>query len=410
MQYRKWEQPNCTKHNSPMKIIQLKLRGVRIPLRFQFSQSNNAGADHSHSAIVEIHTQEGVIGYGESCPRTYVTGEDIGAVQKELLQLSPELKGGGASSAEEIRLMLSSWEKAGIGPSTRCALELALLDAWSKSEGKPLAGLLDSAPPEALYYSLILPLLKPSALEEQLLPRVRQFSPPAVKLKVDAKLEETIDKLRLLRDFFGPGLPIRVDANAGWTLQQAEKIIPALIEQGITSFEQPLPVGQWEGLKALTGRFGQEASIMADESLLSREQALFLIERGCVNHFNLKISKLGGLFSSLEVYRLAEQHGIPCQLGAHFGETSLLTAAGVLLCGMAGSMTAYEGAMGLFLLEKDITLSSITMGLDGKLDSRTALPESGLGIVDEAVLEGYTQGPAINPNQILSSLKSNIKR
>ena len=73
-------------------------------------------------------------------------------------------------------------------------------------------------------------------------------------------------------------------------------------------------------------------------------------------------------------------------------------------------MTAYEGAMGLFLLEKDITLSSITMGLDGKLDSRTALPESGLGIVDEAVLEGYTQGPAINPNQILSSLKSNIKR
>lgn len=392
-----------------MKITQLRLREVKIPLRYQFSQSNNAGASHSHSAIVEVHTEGGATGYGESCPRTYVTGEDMGAVQKDMQTLSPELKGATIGSAEEIKQKLNEWEEAGIGPSARCALELALLDALSTTDGKPLTELLGSKPPETLHYSLILPLLRPSSLE-QLLPQVRQFSPPAVKLKVDAKLEETTEKINLLRSFFGKGLSIRVDANAGWTPQQAEKIIPRLIEQGVTSFEQPLPASQWAELAGLTRQFGKDARIMADESLISRQKAQFLIEKGCVNHFNLKISKLGGLFSSLEVCRLAEKHGVPSQLGAHFGETSLLTAAGLLLSGLTGSLTAHEGAMGAFLLEEDITQPPITMGLDGNLDSREALPKAGLGIIDEAVLEKYTQGPAINPSQILSSLKSNIRR
>ena len=392
-----------------MKITQLKLREVRIPLRFRFSQSNNPGAGHSHSAIVEVHTEEGVTGYGESCPRIYVTGEDMGAVQRALQLVSPELKGASIGAVEEIKERLSTWEKAGVGPSTRCALELALLDAWSKAEGKPLAEMLGSAPSGKLSYSLVLPLVRPDSLE-QLLPKVRQFSPPSIKLKVDAKLEETTTKIGLIRSTFGQHVPIRVDANAGWTLQQAEKIIPRLIDQGITSFEQPLPAGQWEGLSALTKFFGGNATIMADESLLSPAQAQFLIEKEAVNHFNLKVSKLGGIFGSLEVCQLAEKHGIPCQLGAHFGESSLLSAAGILLSGLAGNLTACEGAMGELLLEKDITAPAISMGLDGKLDGKTALPETGLGRIDEAALEQYTQGPAINPNQLLSSLKSNIRR
>ncbi|MCB0564630.1 MAG: hypothetical protein KDD01_09680 [Phaeodactylibacter sp.] len=392
-----------------MKIIQLNLREIKIPLRFQFSQANNAGALHSHSAIVEVHTADGLIGYGEACPRTYVTGEDMAAVQNGLRLISPEIKGASIQSVEEIKDKLLKWEKAGIGPSVRCALELALLDAWSKTAEKPLAEILNAKPPKTIFYSLILPLLKPSSLE-QLLPEVQHFSPPSVKLKVDAKLEETVSKIKLIRSYFGKELPIRVDVNGGWTLQQAEKIIPRLIEQGVTSFEQPLPVGQWEGLATLTRRFGEQARIMADESLLNRKQAQTLIERKCINHFNLKASKLGGIFSSLEVYQLAHEHDIPCQLGAHFGEASLLTTAGILLSGMAGAMTAYEGAMGTFLLEKDIIVPSITMGLDGRLDTQAGLPKIGLGLIDMAALEQYTQGPAINPNQLLSSLKSNIKR
>ncbi|MCB1116917.1 MAG: hypothetical protein KDK71_10660, partial [Chlamydiia bacterium] len=84
--------------------------------------------------------------------------------------------------------------------------------------------------------------------------------------------------------------------------------------------------------------------------------------------------------------------------------------AGILLGGMAGDLTAYEGAMGAFLLEKDITAPSITMGLDGRLDTQENLPKAGLGFIDEAALQQYTQAPAINASQILSSLKSNIKR
>lgn len=371
-----------------MRLTQLKLREVRIPLRFQFSQSNNAGTRQSHSAIVEVHTAGGIAGYGESCPRLYVTGEDMASVHEDMQRLAPGLSGRSFRSVDAIREVVLEWEEAGIGPSTRCALELALLDAWSKEQEQPLDELPGCTLPEELHYSLVLPLLGPSQLE-RLLPMVKHFTPPSVKLKVDGNLEETIAKVALIRGRFGQELPIRVDVNAGWTLQQAEELIPRLIEQGVTSFEQPLPAGEWEGMAVLTRRFGKEASIMADESLLGYKEAEALIEGGCCNHFNLKISKLGGIFSSLRVYRLAEKNGIPCQLGAHFGETSLLTAAGLLLSGMAGALTAHEGAMGEFLLEKDIVIPAITFGPDGRLESRMAASKKGLGIIDGKILDQY---------------------
>lgn len=70
--------------------------------------------------------------------------------------------------------------------------------------------------------------------------------------------------------------------------------------------------------------------------------------------FNLKISKNGGLFNTLAIYRLAQEHGIACQLGAHFGETGILTGAGILFGALAGPLTALEGGLGTHLLEYDL--------------------------------------------------------
>jgi L-alanine-DL-glutamate epimerase-like enolase superfamily enzyme len=112
---------------------------------------------------------------------------------------------------------------------------------------------------------------------------------------------------------------------------------------------------------------------MADESLLGMASARELIDKNACNHFNLKISKLGGLLTALDVYQLAHANGIPCQLGAHFGETSLLGTAGIILANKAPQLTNLEGAMSGLLLENDIFAPAVQHDLKGQLNSEEYL-------------------------------------
>lgn len=353
--------------STKMQIRGVALRELRIPLNFQFRQSNNGGATRSLSVLLELQLQNGIIGYGEACPRTYVTGESVTDVRTDLNRIRPQLLQQPITSLLALQRKLREWTGQGIGPSTRCAFELAWLDAWSKTEGISLPQLVGFYPSGTLHYSLVVPLVKPATLR-RLLEKISHFQPPALKLKVDADLSRNLRNIELLQAHFGSDIPIRVDVNGGWTLEQALKLIPKLMAVGVFSFEQAVAADNIAGLKMLTETFGHEARIMADESLLNLEQAAYFLENGVCNHFNLKISKLGGIFSTLQVYRLAEQHGIPCQLGAHFGETSILAAAGAVMAGMAeGELTACEGAMGAFLLSSDIVERSIQFDLQGRL-------------------------------------------
>lgn len=373
-----------------MNVKQLKLRRLNIPLRFQFSQSNNAGTRQSLAALLELETADGVKGYGESCPRTYVTGETMESVRTDLQKIAPRLYERPVSSPEELKARLYQWEKKGIGNSSLCAVELAWLDAWSRTENKPLTELLGVSGDKTLSYSLILPLLSPQKMAG-LFQNLSAFRPPKIKFKVDKDLDSAIAKVKLIQEYFGFDTPIRVDVNGGWTLAEALENIPALMKQGVYSFEEPLPAGQMMELSELTRRFGSEARIMVDESLLSLYKAQFLLEHGLCNHFNLKISKLGGIFRTQDVYRLAAEYGVSCQLGAHFGETSLLTAAGLLLAATAGPLTACEGAMGEFLLERDIGQPSIRHALNGALSMEDYLAKPGLTeMVDGDLVEKYT--------------------
>lgn len=373
-----------------MKIDQVNLHQIEIPMRFQFSQANNT-TSKSNSAILELITATGIRSYGEACPRLYVTGESMAAVKKDLTVIASALKRTDFESTEDIVAQLQNWEATGIGSSTQCALELALLDAWSRTQETPIYQMInrDRQPPTEITYSLVLPLLKPTHFAA-LLNSIQFFQPKAIKLKVDNNMTANLERLRLIREHIGEAVPVRVDVNAGWTLVQARQFIPRFLEAGVTSFEQPLAADQLDGLAELTATFGKEASIMADESLVSFASAKELLQKQCCNHFNLKLSKLGGILRSLAVYRAAEQAGVPCQLGAHFGETSLLSAAGVILTALAGNMTANEGALGNFLLEKDLFDPPVQHQRDGQLAVAPILDNIGLGgNLDRILLENY---------------------
>ena len=370
-----------------MQIQKISCHHIQIPLRIQFAQANQ-NALSSNSIIVCIQTKERSIGFGESCPRTYVTGEDISSVLDCLAKWEKELENLVFSSLEDIEKWTSEQLDKGIGPAAVCAIELALLDAWSWEYQRDLAEELGAGITSSeVQYSGVLP----QGNWGKLGPIVKQLNFSSWKFKAYGTVAPNLHRIREMKALIGSTTPIRMDANAGWSLAMAREQISKALTLGVTSFEQPLASGEDNEARQLVQAFGSQASIMADESLCTYADAMRLIENGACNHFSLKLSKNGGLFNTLKIYRLAQANGIRCQLSAHYGETSILTAAGLLFAMIAPELTACEGALGTMLLKEDLTSCPLMVDKDGTIDA-SALPFMGWPVaVDQRRLLQYSK-------------------
>lgn len=347
-----------------MQLQDLHLHHIRIPLRINFEQANQR-TQLSNSVILRLETRDGVIGYGECGPRPYVTGESPHSVIQTLQALAPALTSRRWNSVEDIAEQSLSLLDQGTAPAAVCALELALLDALAKTKQQTMADLLEITQPRTLQYSGVLPFGKWSTLA----PIARQFNFAAWKFKAVADCRKNLTTIWQIKSLWPVGEEgeIRLDANGGWNLAQAHANIKDALRQGVRSFEQPLATDKMSDWHQLTEAYGAKASIMADEALVSYQDAKKWIKAGACNHFNLKVSKNGGIFNMFRIYNLAQQHGIPCQLGAQYGETSILTAAGSLFAQQAPVLTALEGALGTHLLQDDIVNETLMLDQNGQL-------------------------------------------
>ncbi|WP_020537728.1 mandelate racemase/muconate lactonizing enzyme family protein [Lewinella cohaerens] len=369
-----------------MQIQKISCYHIQIPLRIQFAQANQK-TQFSKSVVVCIHTKERSIGFGESCPRTYVTGEDISSVLDRVANWEEELKSLVFSSLDDIEKWTSEQLDRGIGPAAVCAIELALLDAWSWEYQRDLAEELGAGITSSeVQYSGVLP----QGNWVKLGPIVKQLNFSSWKFKAYGRVAPNLHRIREMKALMGNTRPIRMDANAGWSLAMAREQISKALTLGVTSFEQPLAPGKDNEARQLVQTFGDQASIMADESLCTYADAMRLIENEACNHFSLKLSKNGGLFNTLKIYRLAQANGILCQLSAHYGETSILTAAGLLFAMIAPELTACEGALGTMLLKEDLTSCPLMVDKNGKIDA-PALPFMGWPVpIDQRKLQAYS--------------------
>jgi L-alanine-DL-glutamate epimerase-like enolase superfamily enzyme len=106
--------------------------------------------------------------------------------------------------------------------------------------------------------------------------------------------------------------PIRVDANAGWTTEEALQKISALAELGVELVEQPLAKDNWEGMKIL-----KQASVLplfADESCVFEKDVAL-----CAEHFhgiNIKLTKCSGLTPALRMIKEARTLGLKVMMGS----------------------------------------------------------------------------------------------
>jgi len=120
--------------------------------------------------------------------------------------------------------------------------------------------------------------------------------------------------------------PLRVDANAGWTVARAKQMIPVLKEYGVEFLEQPLPPDDLEGLSDVRRVAAKHnLPVVVDESCLIATDIPKLVGRA--DGINIKLAKCGSLREALRMIATARAHGMLVMVGCMI-ETSLgITAA-----------------------------------------------------------------------------------
>ncbi|HEU4342750.1 MAG TPA: enolase C-terminal domain-like protein [Candidatus Binatia bacterium] len=359
-----------------LKLRQVDVMTVVLPFRITFRHAL-ASRSEGEVIVVRVTDTEGRVGFGESVPRDYVTGETIATVRETLGQiLVPPLLGVSFSSFEEIAATLKHFLDSlpRNHNAAFCALELSVLDLAGRVFGRSagsVAGNVES--PEVRYSGVISADGVQEALD--LCKKIAALGLRDVKVKVGLSTEADREILKGARRILGEGCSLRVDANCAWRPEEALRYLETYTPIRLDGVEQPIAHDDVDGLAWLTER--SPVPVIVDESLASFDDGRVLIERRACHGFNIRISKCGGLLGSFRLRDMARQAGLGFMLGAQVGETAILSAAGRQFATRSRDVRFCEGSFGSFLLEHDIGLQDLTFGQGGKAP---ALDGPGLGV------------------------------
>ncbi len=364
-----------------IRIRRLELTPLQIPFKVAFRHASAERAETS-SLWIRATSERGVVGYGESCPRPYVTGETIETARAFFSRYEAELGEEIVSLASLRAWMAAHANNLDANPAAWCAIELALLDLLAKENNQTVEAFL-SLP--ALHGRFVYSAVLGDASKEAFQATAEQYRRRGFtdfKIKLSGNLERDRERIDVLRSWGAESPRVRVDANNLW--QSAAEAIPCLraLDYPWFAVEEPIRPNQYAEL----ARIGEalNCKIVLDESFLRLSQLALLGDTPARWIINLRVSKMGGLLRSLPIVDAAVRSGIGIIVGAQVGETSLLTRAALTIAHVArDGLVAQEGALGTFLLEHDVCDPPLMFGAGGVLDvsSYPALNGPGLGLV-----------------------------
>ena len=273
------------------------------------------------NVIVRIASGD-LVGVGNACPNS-VTKETSESIHAALRTLRARLRGEFLAGVPEFE---AAMEKALPGnPAAKAGLDIAFHDLMAKQAGVPLYRFLGGGFRDRMPTDMTLGIMDTEAAVSKARHWVQEGF-RALKVKVGADPAEDLERVRAVREAVGASIELRVDGNQGFALDSAVPFAKALEPLGVVLFEQPLPVTDQNGMKVLTER--SPVPIMADEMVLTPQDATRVHAGGCAKAVNLKLMKHGGIHRAAEVNAVCEAAGLPTMVGC-MGESVVSIAAGL---------------------------------------------------------------------------------
>lgn len=314
-----------------MRILDIQVGELSLPLRHPF-QTALRRVERLEDVVVRVRGENGLWGYGEAPPTQAITGETKDSILRAIGEhLAPALLGRDLMELDAVMDTLQSAVEH--NTSAKAALDMALLDLWGKSLGAPLWQLLGGAR-SSLETDLTISAGSPEQMALHSREAVeRSFS--ILKLKLGKDGGQDLERVLAVRRAVGPSIRLRLDANQGWTAQQAVSILSALEDAGVELdlAEQPVAAGDLAGLAYVTAHV--HTPILADESVFSPADALEVIQSHAADLINIKLMKTGGIWPALRLCALAETFQVECMMGCMLESRLSVSAAAHLAAARA---------------------------------------------------------------------------
>jgi L-Ala-D/L-Glu epimerase len=307
--------------------LSARIATIELSETFTISRSSQDSAD---VVYVELE-HDGVTGYGEATPIERYE-QSAASAHAYLEGLDGEL-GDDPWAVEEIESRLPPGE-----PAARAAIDAALHDLQGKLAGQPvwrLLGLRREGPPT----SWTIWLGDPDDMARRTEAVVGRFK--RLKLKLGGRDGLDVERVRAVRGV--TELPLMVDVNEAWSLDEALEALSQLSELGVEYCEQPLAAGDPDGpdLKARS-----PLPIFVDEDCHVAADVPACLERA--HGVNIKLAKSGGIREGIRIAHVARALGLGVMLGC-MNESGLAIAAGAQIA----SLCDHVDLDGNLLLRRD---------------------------------------------------------
>ncbi|GAC1379751.1 MAG: hypothetical protein NVSMB33_05190 [Ktedonobacteraceae bacterium] len=351
--------------------------------------------------IVEVTTEQGIVGVGEIAPLPEFGGSTLAAAHSSLITLTAHIHGKTLEEALDLVGMMCLRSFKDILPSpVICGLEIALLDALGKTQGLEVSRLLAPGQAQSVHSRGTLSSRQVNGLASPRPPKLytppnRLFPSPAesisirphipvnavisaksieaaiteaqealtagftcIKLKVgyhnDSQAE--IERIAAVRQTMGPHIHLRLDANEAWSLEQAVAVLSRCTPYAIQYIEQPLPVHNLKGMYAL--RQAVAIPIAADEALYNLDSAQRILDHEAADILIIKPQLAGGLRMARQIIQRAAERGVRSVVTSTI-EAGIGVAAVLHLAAASPEITLACGLATLHLLADDLIVEDL---------------------------------------------------
>jgi len=304
-----------------VKINSVDVFGYDLTYRHgSYVMSGGRSIDVLPSTVVRIRTDEGIDGFGETCPLgpAYLPGFAEGA-RAALSELAPALVG---LDPLNLALVGEAMDRALRGHGyAKSAVDVACWDVLGKATGQSMATLMGGARQESFPLYVAIPLgpvdATVKAVRARLAEGIHRF-----QLKLGADPREDAERVTAVVEATGDGDVVVADANGGYRLQDA--VVAARLLEGSprTYYEQPCASLE----ECLYVRRLTTLPMVLDESITDVQSLLRAWSAKGMEAINLKVSKVGGLTRARLIRDLAEQLGLRLTIEDAWGG-DLVTAA-----------------------------------------------------------------------------------
>jgi L-alanine-DL-glutamate epimerase-like enolase superfamily enzyme len=276
--------------------------------------------DHAQNVFIRVHTSARFYGVGECSAFPMIVGE----TQDTCLIMAREFaKLWIGQDALDIPARLQQLHSFTAGNTTiKSAFDMALYDIASKNAGLPLYQFLGGEK-RVVESDITIGIATPVVMADKAV-AFKRSGANILKVKLGKNAVEDVERIKQIREAVGYELKIRIDANQGWSFDDAVFAMQALDKYDIEFCEQPMRTWFDDQLPQLMQL--SPVKIMADESVYNHHDARRQINSGACHYINIKMAKSGGIYEAKQIHDLAAEKGIACMMGGMLESRIALSA------------------------------------------------------------------------------------